>query len=181
MLLGTLFLVVLLAELTLLSTLVYSIRKPENGLWPPRNKFTFWINWTNKAVIYSVLFVLTILGWNNFVLPDWMRYVLGPLFLIIGTYFSLSSVRILGKERTVGKERGLCSQGIYSYTRNPQYIFFILSIIGYTIVVNSIYVFTCAFILILWYLLAPLAEEPWLKKKYGKEYLEYKEKVPRWI
>lgn len=34
---------------------------------------------------------------------------------------------------------------------------------------------------IVWFLLTPLAEEPWLSEQYGEAYETYRESVPRFI
>jgi protein-S-isoprenylcysteine O-methyltransferase Ste14 len=72
--------------------------------------------------------------------------------------------------------------GVYAYVRNPMLtgVFFVL--IGESISIGSIplTIYTTAFILAnLIYI--PLVEEPKLEKKFGKEYLTYKKKIPRWI
>lgn len=34
---------------------------------------------------------------------------------------------------------------------------------------------------IAWFLLAPLAEEPWIREQYGEAYETYRESVPRFV
>lgn len=36
-------------------------------------------------------------------------------------------------------------------------------------------------LLSLWFVVAPLAEEPWLEEQYGGEYREYRGRVPRFL
>jgi protein-S-isoprenylcysteine O-methyltransferase Ste14 len=50
-----------------------------------------------------------------------------------------------------------------------------------SLLAGSIPTLTLAGIGIVWFLLAPLAEEPWLREEYGGEYESYCETVPRFI
>jgi protein-S-isoprenylcysteine O-methyltransferase Ste14 len=35
--------------------------------------------------------------------------------------------------------------------------------------------------MVLWFVMAPLSEEPWLGQQFGKPYEEYRKNVPRFI
>jgi protein-S-isoprenylcysteine O-methyltransferase Ste14 len=76
----------------------------------------------------------------------------------------------------------LVIQGVYRHVRNPMIagIFFIL--LGEAVVAASLP-------LLVWFLVfvvinslyIPLSEEPGLVKRFGSDYLTYKQNVPRWI
>jgi protein-S-isoprenylcysteine O-methyltransferase Ste14 len=78
--------------------------------------------------------------------------------------------------------RHLVVTGPYRYCRNPMItgVFFVL--IGEALVLHSLYILVWAalfFLLNTVYFI--VREEPDLYKRFGDEYLRYKEKVPRWI
>lgn len=72
--------------------------------------------------------------------------------------------------------------GFNRYVRNPMYVGLLLVVLGETLLFGQ-------FILLIWALfvwLAPAAfvhwyEEPWLARKYGKEYETYRHNVPAWL
>jgi protein-S-isoprenylcysteine O-methyltransferase Ste14 len=87
----------------------------------------------------------------------------------------------LGRSNAYGEAKGLKTEGWYRWSRNPIYVVSIVGMIGLALLANSFYV-SC--LLTFWavtYLLAPFLEEPWLAQQYGKEFLDYKAKVPRFI
>lgn len=72
--------------------------------------------------------------------------------------------------------------GLYVYVRNPMIIGVLIVLLGESVAILSrpILVWSILFFLInslyfLWF------EEPSLEKRFGKDYLHYKNKVPRWI
>ena len=75
----------------------------------------------------------------------------------------------------------LVTSGVYRFTRNPQYLGDIALVAGYAILCNSQFVYITGLIGILWFLLAPFTEEPWLRREYGEAYERYASRVPRFI
>ena len=72
--------------------------------------------------------------------------------------------------------------GIYSYTRNPIYLAFVLFQIGMFLVFVNIYYLFSSLVLIVWLNFHVIkAEERYLEKKFNDEYLRYKNNVPRWF
>lgn len=73
-------------------------------------------------------------------------------------------------------------EGIFRFSRNPMYI-------GYLLIILSEFFLFGALLQIIFLSLAALlihlgivyVEEPSLEKRFGKEYLDYKRQVPRWI
>jgi len=72
--------------------------------------------------------------------------------------------------------------GPYCHVRNPMISGVLMTLLGESIVVGSVGIF-------IWFLLFFMinhiyfvfSEEPGLTKRFGQEYLAYKENVPRWI
>lgn len=72
--------------------------------------------------------------------------------------------------------------GPYKFSRNPMYIGVMLILIGESIFfkslalsIYSLFIFTAFHVFIIYF------EEPRLRKDFGTEYLEYIQKVPRWL
>ena len=124
----------------------------------------------------------------------------GGILIFLGETLRLTSIRYAGgttRTRLVGAP-SLCSDGPYSYVRNPLYIANIVIYIGIVIFsgwafVLGIVIFsgggdmffellllTITFFLLQYSLIISLEEEV-LKNKFGKEYDLYKESVPRLI
>ena len=76
----------------------------------------------------------------------------------------------------------IISTGIYAYSRNPIYVGFFLILIGIGIFLNSFWILI-SFIpsAVLIYYIAIKKEEVYLEKKFGEEYIHYKNKVRRWV
>lgn len=75
----------------------------------------------------------------------------------------------------------VCS-GIYSITRNPMYVGFVLVLVAWAVFLSSPFALIgpLAFaVYITWFQIVP--EERVLSQKFGADYISYQEKVPRWI
>lgn len=78
--------------------------------------------------------------------------------------------------------RKLVTASLYGYVRNPMILGVWTVLLGETIVFQSWNVFIwaiCFFLINSFYFI--LSEEPGLQKRFGQEYVEYKQNVPRWI
>jgi hypothetical protein len=76
---------------------------------------------------------------------------------------------------------GLVTSGPYSFSRNPQYIGFILFTIGMVLYWPTLITIPMGFILCVAYYKLAIREEKELKKTYGETYARYAEKVPRFV
>ncbi|MBM3141623.1 MAG: isoprenylcysteine carboxylmethyltransferase family protein [Chloroflexi bacterium] len=77
----------------------------------------------------------------------------------------------------------LITTGLYAFVRNPMLLGLFLFLLGLGILLSSlslIFIFTPLFI-VLNVLYLKAVEEKELEKKFGKEYLEYKKRVPMFI
>jgi protein-S-isoprenylcysteine O-methyltransferase Ste14 len=76
----------------------------------------------------------------------------------------------------------LVASGIYKFSRNPMYIGVLATVAGQALFFQRmILVHYFIFLFILFHLVIIMIEEPHLKKKFGKEYEEYRKKVRRWF
>ena len=125
--------------------------------------------------------VLGLLDWNSFIFDDWIRFVIGGFFLVGGLAFAFWGVRTLSVHTSLGLGGELIESGPYRYSRNPQYVGDIAALFGYALICNSGLTLVATAIGIIWFILAPFTEEPWLRKQFGVWFDEYATRVPRFI
>ena len=78
--------------------------------------------------------------------------------------------------------RKLATEKVYKYSRNPQYLGAIFTLIGQAVLLESPVVLLFALLMsVLLHLLVVYFEEPGLRKRFGQAYEEYATTVPRWF
>lgn len=167
----------------MLSIMLWSYMYPQRRLWPPKEatsaiKFRVWFLTT---LIYAVAFFLGLLDWNYF---DWStstRWVVGLPLILIGNIAVWSGVFKIGMAATSGEATGLKTDGMYSYSRNPQYVADIAILIGWGVLSASVWALPILMLGFAVLVVAPFAEEPWLEEVYGAQYREYKKLVRRFL
>lgn len=76
----------------------------------------------------------------------------------------------------------IIKSGIYAYSRNPIYLGWFLVMAGSGLIGFSVFALILSLLMIpLLYWAVILEEEKYLERKFGEEYLSYKEKVRRWL
>ena len=76
----------------------------------------------------------------------------------------------------------LVTSGVYRFTRNPMYLGMAAFYIGIAVAAGWIWaLFLLPLVLIAIDRLVIAREEPYLERKFGQEYVEYKKRVRRWI
>jgi protein-S-isoprenylcysteine O-methyltransferase Ste14 len=121
--------------------------------------------------------------------PEGFRHAvrLGGLFLV-GSWLALAISAVVTFRRAgttpnpTKPSTALAFGGPYKITRNPMYLGLVLLVLGAGLVMNSIWLVLLA---------APVAfflrnavilkEERYLERKFGAAYLDYKQRVRRWI
>lgn len=118
--------------------------------------------------------------WNSYIIS-----ISGLFFIIIGvTFFILAAITMKNSWR-VGIDKStkskLIIEGIYKYSRNPAFVGFYLMFIGLFLVYTD--VITCGVMLLNIYAMNKLVieEEKHLEEVFGKEYINYKNKTPRYL
>jgi protein-S-isoprenylcysteine O-methyltransferase Ste14 len=113
--------------------------------------------------------------------------LIGVLFIGLGLILMFKTIALFA---TVGKgtlapwapPEKLVVQGIYRHVRNPMMSGVFAVLIGEALLFHSVALFA-------WFLLVvivnmiyiPLSEERGLERRFGRQYVAYKENVPRWI
>lgn len=101
--------------------------------------------------------------------------------LIRGVTISLAYIVRGGKDKQVYAE-GLVTSGFFAHCRNPLYVGNVLMLLGVGVLINSLLylaVFIPLFLFI--YQAIVLAEENYLRQKFGDGFEAYTKKVHRWL
>jgi protein-S-isoprenylcysteine O-methyltransferase Ste14 len=118
----------------------------------------------------------------------------GPVQLYAGLALFLVGVSIMlrcilqfalegrGTLSPVDPTKRLVVRGLYRFSRNPMYVGVMLILIGEAIMAQSVPLWIyLVVVFIAFNLFIVLHEEPRLRKDFGQEYLDYCQKVRRWI
>jgi protein-S-isoprenylcysteine O-methyltransferase Ste14 len=176
-------LITLAAEALTTLAVVVSILVPEQRIWPP-NEQKAWgrplmlilFNLVGGGVI-----LLGILDWNSYILPAWARIAIGLPVWLVGNSLAAWAVISLGLARTSGEGDALIWRGPYRFSRNPQYLAFMLGLAGWAMLTNSALTLIAALGALPPLMLVPFAEEPWLQAQYGNAYKAYMLATPRFF
>ena len=166
-----------------LGILIHSILVPQKRLWP-LPKLTppiFMLIWVPTYLAFGSVIILSVMDWNHFGWPTVPRWGIGLPLIVIGHFTVWRGVKMLGLAATSGAPDTLKTGGLYRYSRNPQYTADIAMLTGWAILSASLWPLPLILALIAALLLAPFAEEPWLREIYGAKYDEYCQKVRRFL
>ena len=131
----------------------------------------FSIVWFSDSFIFVFSTFLT-----NFI-PFVLRAVLALSVLTLG--FGVTS---WGHWLLFNKKLpGLVTIGIFAHVRHPMYLGYILAYLGCIVGTMSLLSIIPWLSIICFYIKIANYEEHELEKRFGKEYLGYKRKVPKWI
>lgn len=123
----------------------------------------------------------------------WLNTYLDNLIIILGIILYLVGVSLavwakitmkskwgLPAEHNIKRQNKIVKAGPFKFSRNPIYVGLILVVLGYSLALRSLTIILVPFIALYFYQVI-LKEEKLLTKHFGKEYLEYKSKVKRFI
>jgi len=177
-----LFWIVTTAIVLNVATVVLSIGRPDLRVWPPPRRRS-WQYRYNAIMSFTGLLGIVALGivdGNSFVFHGCARFLAGGL-LLSGALFALWGYLTLGVHASQGLGGDLVTTGPYRYSRNPQYVGTIPTVLGYAIICNSILALITALLDSGWFVLLPFAEESWCREHLGAAYEEYAAWVPRFF
>jgi len=109
------------------------------------------------------------------------RWLVGTALLLCGGIFGLWGDLQLGTNASHGARAPLETSGPYRYSRNPQYVGAIGVLFGFCLVWSSGLALLGAAGCSMWYLLAPFAEESWLRQRLATGYDAYLASTPRFL
>ena len=112
------------------------------------------------------------------------RWVIGGALIVIGEIFRLAGVAAAGTttRRRSRRVQKLVTYGIFSWTRNPLYIGNFFVWIGFVVISGVLWFLPFAVLIFATeYSLIVRFEEGVLESTFGRQYLDYKNCVPRWL
>ena len=140
--------------------------------------FGVWISPQPRLIIPFMQDLRIIIPFINFSIPIFHLIISIP-FILIGAWFGIGSVRETSlKVAETHRTEKIVSTKIYSLIRHPQYFGGMLAHIGITFLLSSLFSLIFTPLVILLNFLVSWKEEKELVKEFGKEYADYKEKVP---
>jgi len=140
----------------------------------------YFLHWGLELAFNLALLVVTYQGWNSLGLPAWLPAA-GAVVFAVGFLGAILAGLDLGTDETTGLDGELRTDGWYRYSRNPQYVCYIVATVGFAVLAATpLAIVLCLPLLALWFVL-PFAEEPWLTEQYGEEYERYAQRVPRFL
>ena len=105
--------------------------------------------------------------------------ILSIFFIVLGAWFGIKGVKQTTlKVAETHKTEKIVTTGVYSIVRHPQYLGGLLAHVGVSFLLSALYsLLVTPLIVVIVYLLSKKEEEE-LIKEFGKEYNDYKKKVP---
>ncbi len=113
--------------------------------------------------LFGVLILLGISGWGDLNIPSWARFGIGLPLILVGNIVVWIEVLHFRVSQTGGAKGTLRTEGMYSYSRNPQYVADIAIVSGWMILSAAPTAMVIGLPAIAVIIAAPLSEEPWLK------------------
>jgi protein-S-isoprenylcysteine O-methyltransferase Ste14 len=142
------------------------------GIWvSPQLRFAVQIL-HNKSVLVPVV---------NFSIPLFHLTISIP-FLVLGAWIAIKGVKeVTLKVAETHKTEKIVTTGVYSIVRHPQYLGALLAHVGISILLSAAYSLLFTPLMVILIYLISRKEEEELTKEFGKEYENYKKKVPMLI
>ena len=130
------------------------------------------------SITLSATGIIPVITFANF---QWIFILIGILCFIIGITLWLEAVIIDRLDTHIIKNE-LVTTGVYAYVRNPVYSAFMFVCTGVLLIYGNLVLLVLP--IIYWgfmTVLMKLTEEKWLEDLYGKEYVQYRQRVNRCI
>lgn len=166
-----------------LAAILWSIAFPDRRIWPPNHYTTLtpFLVWIPTFTLFGVLILLGVWGWGDLHIPNQLRFGVGLPLILVGNSVVWMEVSHFGVPQTGGAKGTLRTEGMYRYSRNPQYLADIAIVSGWMIMSAAPSAMLVGFPAIAVLIAAPFSEEPWLKDQYGPAFENYSSKVRRFL
>ncbi|MFD1589078.1 methyltransferase family protein [Halorientalis brevis] len=146
----------------------------ERDLW-------YYVHWSISMGLNVCLLAVAYLDWNSLGLTQPRTLAVGAVLFVPSYAAALWAGSDLGSDETMGLEGELQTGGWYRYSRNPQYVWYLVATVGVALLSASWMATVLCALYATWWLVMPFAEEPWLREQYGEAYEQYADRVPRFV
>jgi protein-S-isoprenylcysteine O-methyltransferase Ste14 len=119
-------------------------------------------------------------------IPDALAWILGGALLLAGLGLLFSFERAFTQQKTPANPwrptTAIATDGPYRLTRNPAYVGMALVYVGIALLSQALWVLVPLPLVLAIIDRGVIArEERYLERKFGREYLDYKHRVRRWV
>ena len=119
-------------------------------------------------------------------LPRSLAYGLGAVLILIGAWIIISARRMMLRAGTAIRPTipttALVTTGPFRFTRNPLYVGATLIYVGIAVAARSLWALALLLVVLAVMQRGVIdREEHYLERKFGADYVRYKERVRRWI
>ncbi len=109
----------------------------------------------------------------------------GIIFVLLGIYLILAPYYLFRKHDTpenFDESKALVTEGLYRLSRNPMYVGKIIFLTGLAMTTGNLLALASpvVFFFVMHVMFIPFEEEK-MEKTFGKDYMNYKQTVRRWI
>ena len=176
----TLMVIASAAGVSLTGLLIWTCLDPRARFWPSPG------TWSWQSLLFWALFrtlnisalALSCLDWQPGMALAPERWIGGALAAASFVFYGLACYT-LGRANVYCGKDGLVIQGVYRWTRNPQYATAIPAYAGLALASQSPVALLPILLAVACFMLMAAAEEPWLRSVYGDPYARYCQRVPR--
>jgi len=119
------------------------------------------------------------------VIPPPYSYT-GAIVMLLGLGLMIWTARVFRKAGTGFQLQGggsiLVTSGPFRFSRNPMYLGMLVWLIGLAVLLGSliVFIFPIIFFLLAHFLLIPI-EERKMEQLFGQQFIEYRQRVRRWL
>ena len=134
-----------------------------------------------------ISFLLEFLVYRNQIFDNSIIFrFLGIILTIAAILLFVKSIRIFNLRKEKIHPRSISTQifkdGPFQFSRNPIYLAMFVLVIGVGLTLNSFwFLYSGLVVAIMIHYGVIIPEENYLEKEFGKDYLEYKKTVRRWL
>jgi protein-S-isoprenylcysteine O-methyltransferase Ste14 len=124
--------------------------------------------------------------WSAPFVSGWPRWTIGGLLIALGLAIGIAAMTRFRRAGTDVRPHkpttAMVTDGLYRFTRNPMYVGLSVLHLGIAVAVGSLWILAAlapALAVLRYGVIA--REERYLEAKFGREYLDYKARVRRWL
>lgn len=126
----------------------------------------------------------SVFGWNSSLdpVPVFLGVLLYLLGVTLATWAKVTMKKNWGlpAQHSIKTQKELVTSGPFAISRHPIYLGLVVMSLGYSLALRS-YLILFSFLFFIYFNWAAEKEERLLTKYFGKSYLDYKRKVPRFL